>query len=99
MKQRGSHTLSLCPQDAFSEEDFASEDDEGGSSGGRGGGKNKRVMANRQSAQRSRMRKLQFISDLEHSVARLQAGCSLLLHCHHLFHRILALLFTLGALQ
>lgn len=39
---------------------------------GGGRGRVKRVMANRQSAQRSRMRKLQFISDLEAEVARLQ---------------------------
>lgn len=37
-----------------------------------GSGKNKRVMANRQSAQRSRLRKLQYIQDLENNVARLQ---------------------------
>ena len=40
---------------------------------GRGGRKtNRRVIANRQSAQRSRMRKLQYISDLEANVAGLQ---------------------------
>lgn len=39
---------------------------------GGGRGRVKRVMANRQSAQRSRMRKLQFISDLEAEVTRLQ---------------------------
>jgi hypothetical protein len=32
----------------------------------------KRILANRQSAQRSRMRKLQYISELEKSVTRLQ---------------------------
>jgi len=47
------------------------EDEEADVGGGRG--RVKRVMANRQSAQRSRMRKLQFISDLEAEVNRLQA--------------------------
>ncbi|KAK9841862.1 hypothetical protein WJX81_007875 [Elliptochloris bilobata] len=46
------------------------EDEEADVGGGRG--RVKRVMANRQSAQRSRMRKLQFISDLEAEVSRLQ---------------------------
>lgn len=52
--------------------DLSSDDDEDAS--GRGGscGSNKRVMANRQSAQRSRMRKLQFISDLEANVQSLE---------------------------
>ena len=52
--------------------DLSSDDD--GDEGGRGGssGSNKRVMANRQSAQRSRMRKLQFISDLEANVQSLE---------------------------
>jgi hypothetical protein len=45
----------------------------GRSVAGRGGRKtNRRVIANRQSAQRSRMRKLQYISDLEANVAGLQ---------------------------
>ncbi|EIE26362.1 hypothetical protein COCSUDRAFT_64454 [Coccomyxa subellipsoidea C-169] len=54
------------------EADLSSDDD--GDEGGRGGssGSNKRVMANRQSAQRSRMRKLQFISDLEANVQSLE---------------------------
>ena len=47
-------------------------DDEDFSPKGRSG-KNKRVMANRQSAQRSRLRKLQYIQDLENNVNRLQA--------------------------
>jgi hypothetical protein len=69
--------LDTAQEEPSSEEDFDDDEDEGGG-GGRGGGKSKRVMANRQSAQRSRMRKLQFISDLEHSVARLQVrGCLL----------------------
>ena len=38
----------------------------------------KRILANRQSAQRSRMRKLQYISDLEASVKRLQEQVSAL---------------------
>ena len=46
------------------------EDEDADVGGGRG--RVKRVMANRQSAQRSRMRKLQFISDLEAEVMRLQ---------------------------
>ena len=47
-------------------------DDEDFSPKGRSG-KNKRVMANRQSAQRSRLRKLQYIQDLENNVNRLQS--------------------------
>lgn len=35
-------------------------------------GKSKRVLANRQSAHRSRLRKLQYIQDLENNVSRLQ---------------------------
>ncbi|KAK4770176.1 hypothetical protein SAY87_030708 [Trapa incisa] len=38
----------------------------------------KRILANRQSAQRSRVRKLQYISDLERSVTSLQAEVSVL---------------------
>lgn len=38
----------------------------------------KRILANRQSAQRSRVRKLQYISELEQSVTSLQAEVSLL---------------------
>ncbi|KAL9266302.1 Basic leucine zipper 34-like protein [Drosera capensis] len=38
----------------------------------------KRILANRQSAQRSRVRKLQYISDLERNVTSLQAEVSLL---------------------
>eukprot|EP00951_Prasinocladus_malaysianus_P014097 scaffold107259_cov46-Prasinocladus_malaysianus.AAC.1 len=38
--------------------------------------KAKRIMANRQSAQRSRMRKLQYTSDLEKSVSRLHTEIS-----------------------
>ncbi|KAK1393341.1 Basic leucine zipper 61 [Heracleum sosnowskyi] len=38
----------------------------------------KRIMANRQSAQRSRVRKLQYISELEHGVNSLQAEISVL---------------------
>ena len=47
------------------------EEDDASGRGGNSGG-NKRVMANRQSAQRSRMRKLQFISDLEANVQNLE---------------------------
>lgn len=52
--------------------ELSSDDDD--EAGGRGGGcsGNRRVMANRQSAQRSRMRKLQFISDLEANVTTLE---------------------------
>ena len=45
-------------------------------------GKPRRVMANRQAAQRSRMRKLQHISDLEGSLQKLQVG----LHCAAVHH-------------
>jgi hypothetical protein len=40
---------------------------------------NRRILANRQSAQRSRVRKLQYISELERSVTSLQVRllCSL----------------------
>lgn len=39
---------------------------------GGGGGRNRRVMTNRQSAQRSRSRKLQYVSDLEAHTVGLQ---------------------------
>jgi hypothetical protein len=39
-------------------------------------GKSKRVLANRQSAHRSRLRKLQYIQDLENNVNRIQAEIS-----------------------
>ncbi len=65
--------LSWCHLPNQAEESSDEDDDDGShGSGGRGGGKTRRVMANRQSAQRSRMRKLQFISDLENNVSRLQ---------------------------
>lgn len=35
-----------------------------------------RILANRQSAQRSRVRKLQYISELERSVSALEVNCS-----------------------
>jgi hypothetical protein len=38
-----------------------------------GNGKSKRMLANRQSAHRSRLRKLQYIQDLENNVSRIQA--------------------------
>ena len=40
------------------------------------GGKVKRVLANRQSAQRSRIRKLQHISELEETLQGLQDDCT-----------------------
>lgn len=39
-------------------------------------GKSKRVLANRQSAHRSRLRKLQYIQDLENNVNRIQTEIS-----------------------
>ncbi|KAL0022123.1 hypothetical protein WJX79_004146 [Trebouxia sp. C0005] len=60
-------------------EAFESSEEEGGDSGEDGyghmigkGGKVKRVLANRQSAQRSRIRKLQHISELEETLQGLQ---------------------------
>eukprot|EP00891_Asterochloris_glomerata_P009278 jgi/Astpho2/9278/Aster-x1566 len=56
--------------------DSSSKGDDGSSSDDGNGatqGKPRRVMANRQAAQRSRMRKLQHISDLEGSLQKLQA--------------------------
>ncbi len=57
----------------------SSDDDEAPSGGGgscRGGGKNKRVLANRQSAQRSRMRKIEFVGKLDKEAAELRAEIS-----------------------
>ncbi|CAH8355334.1 unnamed protein product [Eruca vesicaria subsp. sativa] len=63
------------PQDGPSE-----NQDSGGSSGNRihDPKRVKRILANRQSAQRSRVRKLQYISELERSVTSLQTEVSVL---------------------
>lgn len=42
---------------------------------------NRRILANRQSAQRSRVRKLQYISELERSVTSLQVRAELRISC------------------
>ncbi|CAL8466641.1 g6177 [Coccomyxa elongata] len=57
---------------AKDEADLSSDEEDDASGRGGSSGSNKRVMANRQSAQRSRMRKLQFISDLEANVQSLE---------------------------
>jgi predicted RNase H-like nuclease (RuvC/YqgF family) len=66
-------------------EESSDEDEEPNSV--RGGGRNKRVLANRQSAQRSRMRKLQFISDLENNVQQLQDDISKMEPALHMLRR------------
>ncbi|CAH2058377.1 unnamed protein product [Thlaspi arvense] len=62
------------------EDGTASNDNSGDSSGNRilDPKRVKRILANRQSAQRSRVRKLQYISELERSVTSLQAEVSVL---------------------
>lgn len=64
-----SHTVSLAVQgnESGSDEDDKSEGY---------AGKSKRVLANRQSAHRSRLRKLQYIQDLENNVNRIQTEIS-----------------------
>jgi len=67
----------LAPITTHSTDSGAAAYDSGGSGDASpGGGAAKRVLANRQSAQRSRMRKLQFMSTLELSVDKLQAEVS-----------------------